>query len=467
MDSDSFLETDKSGYAVKKTDVLILGAGLAGLSTAYHLRNSKKKVDCLVVEKNDRVGGRAGTEEDNGFLYDHTGHLLHVHDPYAKKLILRLLRGNLALHQRSNAIYYRGGVTRYPFQANTYGLPGDVVADCVAGFAHNLYRPRKQSLQPSFEEWCRSAFGEGISKHFMIPYNYKLWQTALSKMTTEWQGRFLPQPKAEEVLYGALKEQKKFFGYNAHFRYPIRGGCQSLPDALAAESGEIYLKSPVRSVDLREKVAVIDGLGEVRYRRLVNTLPLTSFLDLVTPLPAGVKAARKSLRYVTVHNLNLGVKRANISDKHWLYFPEKKYPFYRVGFYSNFSKRMVPPGCSSMYIEVSRLPGRRENLKALEKQCMEGLRRCGILKKSDRIASRLWIPIECAYVVYDRARTPALNTIFPFLSSKGVSSIGRWGEWKYSFMEETLLDGRRCADSLLGRKIKKERRSSTPLIALK
>ncbi|MBI3299979.1 MAG: FAD-dependent oxidoreductase [Elusimicrobia bacterium] len=449
-----------------KTDVLVLGGGLAGLSTAYHL-GRLGSLGVIVAEKENKPGGRAATERKGRFLFDHTGHLLHLHDPYGKGLILDLLKGNLALHERSSWIHSQGADTRYPFQANTFGLPREAVADCVAGAARNLYRPRTLGASPSFKDWSLAAFGEGISRRFMFPYNEKLWRTPLDRLTTEWQGRFLPRPKPEEVLYGALVDQKRFFGYNAHFRYPVRGGCQALPDALAARVPALRLGCKVVAVDLAEKTAVLEGLGEVRYERLVNTMPLPDFLDLAGPLPPAVRAARARLRWVDVHNLNIGVGRANISERHWIYFPEDRFPFYRAGFVSNFAADMAPKGTSSLYIEVSRRPGEAVDHAVLERQCVSGLRRAGVLKASDRVVEKLWIVIKKGYVVYDRARTPAVNAVMAHLRSRGVWSIGRWGGWKYSFMEETILDGKRCAEEISGRKAGRSRRSEAPLVALK
>ena len=116
-----------------------------------------------------------------------------------------------------------------------------------------------------------------------------------------------------------------------------------------------------------------------------------------------------------------------------------------MGFTSNFASDMAPRGTTSMYIEVSRRPGETSDLPSLERRCIDGLRRSGIMRPADRGVEKLWIPIECGYVVYDRERTPAVRAIQKHLRSRGVWSIGRWGGWKYSFMEETLLDGRRCA----------------------
>ncbi len=431
-----------------KTDVLIVGGGLAGLSTAYHLGS---RLEALVVEKGTRVGGTAGSVAQDGFTFDQTGHLLHLHDDYGRRLILGLLRGNAARHERSAWIHSRGVDTRYPFQANTFGLPPRVVDDCLLGFLKTVHRPgRPLGSRPSFRDWCLRQFGEGISRHFMFPYNEKLWKTPLEELTTEWQGRFVPKPKPGEVLRGALMDQRKAFGYNASFYYPRRGGCQALPDALAARlrSGQVRLRCALKSVDLRERIAVVEGLGEVAYGRLVNTMPLYDFLGLVGPLPARADEARRRLRFNTVWNLNLGVARAGVCDKHWIYFPEKSFPFYRVGFASNFARSNHPRGTSSLYIEVSRKPQERVDKRRLETSILDGLRRCGLLKASDRLVTRQWNQIRCGYVVYDFERTPAVAALTAFLNRRGVDSIGRYGGWKYSFMEETILDGKACAERL-------------------
>jgi hypothetical protein len=62
--------------------------------------------------------------------------------------------------------------------------------------------------------------------------------------------------------------------------------------------------------------------------------------------------------------------------------------------------------------------------------------------------TRLWITIPCAYVIYDFKRTPAVDAISRFLRGRSTQSIGRYGAWKYSFMEEAILDGRNCAQNL-------------------
>ena len=433
-----------------RTDVLILGGGLAGLSTAYHLQR-RRGGSILVAEKEEKIGGTASSRSRKGFVFDKTGHLLHLHSPYGRRLIELLLRGNLKALERDAWIRLRGRCARYPFQANTYGLPTPLVEDCLAGFLETAYRPQSElGRAPSFARWSLRRFGSGICRYFMFPYNRKLWGLPLSRLTTGWQGRFVPTPAPAEVLAGALLDQTKGFGYNAVFHYPRRGGSQALADALAArlEPGTVRTGAAVTSVDLGARVVRVRGLGEVRFGRLVNTMPLPEFLDLSGPWPAVMRAARRRLRHTSVWCLNLGVDRPDRTGRHWVYFPEPRYSFYRVGAYSNFAAANAPAGTSSYYVEVSRPAGARVDLRVLERRVLAGLRECGVLECGDRILVREWLPIPYAYVIYDFHRETALKAIFRELGRRGVESIGRYGAWKYSFMEEALLDGKACAERL-------------------
>ncbi|MCX5796937.1 MAG: FAD-dependent oxidoreductase [Elusimicrobia bacterium] len=434
-----------------RTEVLVLGAGLSGLSTAYHLQR-RRGGGVLVVEKEGTVGGTAASAAKKGFVFDKTGHLLHLHSPTGRRLIGALLGRDLKTLERDAWIRLQGRYSRYPFQANTYGLPAGTVVDCLAGFLETVYRPRpKSGGGRSFAQFCLRQFGSGICRHFMFPYNRKLWGVPLSRLTAEWQGRFVPAPEPAEVLAGALLDQTKRFGYNAVFHYPRRGGSQALADALAArlEPGTVRTGAAVTSVDLAGKTARVRGLGEVRFERLVNTMPLPEFLDLSGPWPAAMRAARRRLRHVSVWCLNLALDRPDRTGRHWAYFPEPRYPFYRVGVYSNFAAANAPAGTSSYYVEVSRPGGVRFGLRALERRVLEGLRDCGVLRRGDRFLVKEWRPIPYGYVLYDFQRGPALAAIFGELGRQGVESIGRYGAWKYSFMEEALLDGKACAERLL------------------
>lgn len=425
--------------------VLIIGAGLAGLSAAFHL----KKTPCLIVEKETEVGGTARSVSVGGFTFDFTGHLLHLHNDYTRRLIQRLLKNNVYSCVRNTWIFSNDTYTRYPFQANTFGLPDPIIDECVLGFLDSFLNKasgpaRYERLD--FDSWCEGTFGQGISKHFMAPYNQKLYQTPLNKMTADWCGPFVPKPKLEEVIQGALTSHEGKFGYNTTFLYPKKGGIQVLAQSLARRVKNLAFKTTVVRLDWKKRRAWLSDGREIRYRSLINTIPLVEFLKLMPSLPREIDRARRRLKFASILCLNIGVKRPRISDVSWVYFPQDEFPFYRVGFPMNFTPHAVPRGCSSMYVEIPMNATHGRSKSDILKAVKKGLVKAGILKPRDKFLVTQFLPIRYAYVIYDRRRAQALPKIFKFLRANGIQSIGRYGAWKYSFMEEAILDGKKAAE---------------------
>ncbi len=414
-----------------KTDTLIIGGGLAGLSAAKALEGKKSY---LVAERENRPGGLAATVKKGGFHFDYSGHLLHLRWPKTTSLILNALAGNCARIKRDARIYAHKSWTPYPFQANLSGMPDKVKSECVSGFlkAYNSGKAGPAVGPEVFSRWTRRIFGDGISRHFMLPYNSKLWQYPPERLTTEWCAPFVPVPKPEEVIEGAYGKKSGVMGYNTVFNYPKHGGIGALPNALAKGLGGLRLGLEVESFSLEKRVANVRHFGPVYFKRLINTSPLDEFIARAEDAPAAVKRAAAKLLHNTVYVLNLGVKGVS-SDMHWGYFPGSEFLFYRAGIATNFSKELAPRGCASFYIEVS-TPGSALDLASAETEIIKGLKACGLIKSAGQIVEKLWLKIPCAYVIYNRDRTQSLPVIFDWLKTKRTLSIGRYGAWKYSFM---------------------------------
>ncbi|OGS11150.1 MAG: hypothetical protein A2234_02505 [Elusimicrobia bacterium RIFOXYA2_FULL_58_8] len=431
-----------------KTDTLIIGAGLAGLTAAKTLEGKR---DYLVAERAEHPGGLASTVKKGGFLFDYSGHLLHLRWPKTSKLILNALAGNCARIKRDARVYSHKCWTPFPFQANLSGLPARVKSECVSAFLaaykKNLNAALPAARPETFTAWTRRVFGAGISKHFMLPYNAKLWQYPLERLTTEWCAPFVPVPSPKEVVEGAYGGKSGSLGYNTVFSYPQRGGIGALSTAMARGLGGLRLGLEVESVNLAKGVANVKHFGPVHFKRLINTSPLNQFINCAEDAPAAVKRAAAALRHNTVYVLNLGIKGVK-SGMHWGYFPGADFPFYRAGIASNFSARLAPRGCASFYIEIA-TDGRGLDLASAEAAVISGLKACRLIKSAGQIVERMWLKIPCAYVVYNRERAQALPVISNWLKEKKAFSIGRYGAWKYSFMEESVKEGLEAAEKIL------------------
>ena len=131
---------------MKNVKTLILGAGLSGLSAAYHLKGE----DFLVIEKSDHVGGLCTSEHKDGFTFDQTGHWLHMRDERTKKLFDLLFGDEFVTIERKTFVFSHNVYTQYPFQSNTYGLPPHVIKECVVGFIKAHYENDKSKAARKF-----------------------------------------------------------------------------------------------------------------------------------------------------------------------------------------------------------------------------------------------------------------------------------------------------------------------------
>jgi protoporphyrinogen oxidase len=429
----------------------IVGAGLAGLSAAYHLKGLPYRLH----EKESEVGGLCRSYTKDGFTFDMTGHLLHFRQPEIKALVEVLLAGRLARHGRRSYIYSHETYTEYPFQVNTHGLPPEVVRDCLLGFIATLTAKQDGTADElSLQQWILSNLGEGIAKHFMVPFNEKLWQVRLDELTADWVSWLVPKPDIKDVVNGALGIKDKAFGYNPSFLYPMAGGIKALPEAFLPFVENLTLGEELIEIHTgRRRVLFRKGQDcrEESYESLVSTIPVTELVKRCVDLAPTIKEAAASLRWVSVYSVNLGIARAGITDKHWIYFPEPAYPFYRAGFPMNFSPELGRPGCSSLYVEISHRPTVRIPEAELLERVRCGLERAGILRATDTCVVQDVKDIHHAYVLFDRHRARALPEILRELERRGIYSIGRYGRWEHTSMEDAISQGRQTAARLMER----------------
>ncbi len=430
--------------------VVVLGGGLTGISAAMHLRQP-----WVLLEKNDRLGGHARTDERDGYFFDKTGHWLHLRDPYTKQLIGDLLGDKMVRVERKARIFSNGALTRFPFQANLYGLPPEVANECLLGFIQSWHERKVEGPKApaNFEEFILQNFGPGISRHFMIPYNHKLWGVHPREITAAWCTRFVPIPTLEDVVKGAVGATPPELGYNISFLYPRTGGIETMTRALAGaidtSRGEIRTGVAPDLVDVEAREVVIGG-ERIPYRAIVATIPLPVLLERTRGLPPEVEAAAGKLRCTPVRYLNVGTRKPPPADFHWIYVPEEKYPFYRVGIYSNALPSMAPRGLGSLYVELSDrgpLPTGAAR-DALTRDVAQGLAAAGALETADDLLFADLHELKYAYVVFDDDYYPATETIRGWLESQDIFPRGRYGYWTYNSMEDCILAGREVAQTI-------------------
>ncbi len=431
-------------------NVVILGAGLTGLSAAYHFEQAGF-TDFEIFEMNEEAGGLLRSFMIDGFTFDYTGHLLHINDEYFASFINTITSLDAFIKvTRNTAIYSHDRFTDYPFQMNLFGLPYDVIYECIEGYVN-----RRAGLRTpkNFYEWVLKYFGAGMGKHFFFPYNSKILAYDMRKVLPSWTGRFVPKTNLEAVLKGAFEQKDTSnIGYNSQFFYPKTGGIQHLIKSLErATKAKPRLHHKVVEIDVKSKTITFANGATTRYESIISTLPLNELLTMVKGSShRSYGAAAEKLLCNSVVNFNLGFNRPKLTDRHWTYYPEKQYPFYRMGFWHNINPTSVKPGHTAIYGELSYL-GKNTSKAArttlVESAVAKALTVLGISEQE--VVVRKDLHLTYAYVIYDAWREKHLENLLKNLAHDGILSTGRYGGWKYSSMQEAVIDGKIASENLL------------------
>jgi protoporphyrinogen oxidase len=429
-------------------EVIIIGAGLTGLSAAYHAEKTGL-LDYKIFEKNNTPGGLLRSFQHEGFTFDFTGHLLHSNDPYFKDFLNTVADiNNFNSLERKAAIFSHNTFTDYPFQINLHGLPIHLAVECIEGY---VSRPALKTPQ-NYYEWLITHFGKGFGKHFFFPYNSKILAYDLKKIHPAQAGRFVPSTNLEAIIKGTIeKKPLQGVGYNSNFYYPKKDGIQFLINQLCKQiSRPVKTGYNVSQIDPLKKTVQFDNGHVEHYEKLITTMPLKQLLTVLTPSSRTPwdKASEKLLCNAVV-NINLGFDRVELPALHWVYFPEKTFPLYRLGFWHNISASSVPQGTSAVYGEFSYLPG-KTSLEELQKKTDLAIKKTVSflkLSKNNIIAQKI-LHLDQAYVLYDSWHQENVSKILHQLQTCDIYSIGRYGSWKYSSMQEAVIDGKKTIEHI-------------------
>ncbi len=414
-----------------RTQHLIVGAGVSGLAFANFVDSD----DYLIVEADTEIGGYCKTIRRDGFVWDYSGHFFHFKNKELEQYLVDRMDDEVKVVTKSTRIRFADRLVDFPFQKNIHQLPQADFVDCL----YELYfkdEGSDGSPPANFREMLLRKFGAGIADRFLIPYNEKLYACDLATLDVDAMGRFFPYADIDEIIRNF--KQPDNASYNATFTYP-RGGAIQYVHALASEVPDerISLEEALVSIDLDRKVATTTR-REIAFETLVSAVPLNRFLPM-TGLDYDVDA----LTWNKVLIFNLGFDRKGWKDHHWIYFPEQKYRFYRIGFYDNIfgTDRM------SLYVEIGARPDERLDVAAERARVLADLETAGVID-GHRVVAEHNIVLDPAYVHITGASNALVADVRERLAGRGVYSIGRYGAWTYCSIEDNMIEARDLARAL-------------------
>ncbi|KIO68274.1 hypothetical protein B4064_1764 [Caldibacillus thermoamylovorans] len=410
---------------MKKVKYLIIGAGVSGLGFANFIKDD----NYLILERENEAGGYCRTIYQDGYIWDYAGHFFHFATSYLKDFFNeRVNQDEIIFKEKNTKIFYKGNYIDYPFQKNIHQLPKEEFIDCL----FDLFNKVEKDRYNSFEEMLYGKFGASITEKFLKPYNEKLYACDLNELDADAMGRFFPYANIEEIINNMKYERDD--SYNKEFLYPKKGAI-TFVNALLKELDEdkILYNEEVKNIDAINKVVKTNNM-EFEYEYLINTAPFNKLLQYIDQQE--YNSIKNNFSYNKVLVFNLGFdKKSKINDIHWMYIPDKSINFYRIGFYDN----ILDSDKLSMYVEIGYSPSEKIDINRELNLTMENLRQMEIVD-DHKLVSYSSIIMDPAYVHITKDGQKIKDAKKNELANMGIYTIGRYGDWKYCSIEDSIMD---------------------------
>lgn len=423
----------------------VIGAGLAGLSAAYHHGHE----DSVIFEQLDHLGGHIQVREHDGCLWDDGPHISFTKDEYVRDLFAEAVDGEFIEFEAVVRNWYHGSTIDHPAHVALHQVPEPLRSECVASFLRTREWAAAQPPATDYRQWLVQQFGHVYATTFPTAYTRKYWTLEPEELDPEFIGNRLGFPDVDEILAGAAGS----LGENKHYittaRYPKRGGYISYANGLAA-GANIRYETKVERIDFGKRILTFTDGSSHDYTDIVSTMPLPKLIEAGVDVPEQVRAAGAKLRCTDLYLIEIVADHPLRRDEHWLYVYDPDKYATRISFMNRWSEHNTPPGVSAIQVEyygsdVRPLPTDRA---AVADKVIDELIEIGCIDHRDAVTSSHVEYVPWANVIFDLNRAECLTIVNDWLDSQDVLRAGRFGHWKYMWTDGAVLTGKAAAESL-------------------
>ena len=462
-------------------DYIVVGAGVAGLSFAHEVAKNGKSV--LILEKDKQIGGLSQTLEYKGFRFDYCAHRFHTADNQLLNEVRSIVGPTFKRYIKKSRIYMFGSYLKYPFELQNLlrAMKPTQAIKAIFSFGINftvrqiraLLKIEKTKFK-NYQDWFSYYFGKTLYLIMCEPYTTKIWKTHPDEISADWAEQRFQGIKLTELAKRVVKKLLKldFSSYSleddslapdgGEFYYGERGA-QEIPDgyvrALNKLDAEILTKVNIEKINEESKEIefVIKGdngsiLSASAKESIVSTIPLHDCYGYLERSDDDVNSSLESLKYMDIIFVYLLLNKPQVSNDHWLYFPDEDIIFNRSVEFTNWSKKMSPEGKTALCLDITCFEGdetwEKDN-KSLVKECIESANKVGLID-ADEVEDTLVIRVKDAYPFYDLDYKEKLRKVVQFLEGENViHCLGRTGIFRYNNSDGSIEMGIELARRLL------------------
>lgn len=430
---------------IKKRRILIVGAGVAGLTAGERLASQGAEV--ILAEREHEVGGLARSFRYDGMTFDIGPHRFQTDDPEVEQYIKNALGPDCRVIDRSSAVWLYNNYHEWPLtRSSLLKLPPNVMAQAFV----DLFR-RPKPKNDSLEDYILARYGRTLYEIFFKPYTEKFLTYKCRELHQDWASAGINRAVIDkrlrfDNLFRVALNTLLPPPVRTLFLYPESGGIDkfslSLAQKIEAKGGKIFTDAPVTGLDFSNgqvQSAELKGHGKVEFDTMIWTAPLPLLKKLL-----GLEQTEPNLKYLTELNYNFVIDGPPVLPYQWTYYGGAALSFMRSSIPSHFNPRNADSGVSGICLEVVCQEGDElwDNPELLRRSIEHDLVKVGLIRQRSDVRSMHVEKITEVYPIYTLDYPGKLQRSIEGISqAKNVMLLGRTGTFWYNNMDHSIRQG--------------------------
>ena len=447
--------------------IVVLGAGPAGISAAWRLSELGQKV--VVLESDTAVGGMGKTIRVGPYAVDYGPHTFHIRETEESRAIHEAIEPFFGpdplILTRGTRVLLRGREYVYPLEmlqvltGVSPILSARIVFDYAVATLKSTFAPAKK--EHSFEEWGVRNLGRTLYDLCFGIYSERVWGLPTSQISSK-QAQRVAKLNLKNVILRSLGIKADPATYFTKYMYPRAGISvlfENMAAAVRASGNSVRLGARVVRLEregdrIARVVYMSDGREEtVACSGVLSTLPLSALVNMMTPaLPASVASHASKLRYRSLKLIYIALKRAQLTDYHWVYLLDGHFRVNRMSEQKNVSAQMVPADRTILCIELSCWrdePVWQASDEEIYRIALADLMKMGYGVTEAEVEHYHVTDIATAYPVYELNFEDHLIPVLEGVHAvPNLLTLGRHGLFLNNSMDDNVLLGMKVADQI-------------------
>lgn len=436
-------------------NVVIVGAGIAGLTTGYKL--IEQGYDVTIVERDDAVGGLSRTYKDNEFAFDSGPHRFYTKNQEVIDFIEDILGEDYISMKMTSSVYILGKYYDWPLSLKVVlKLPFRVMFFAAIDMVRLAFKKPKQV--DTYSEHVLQKYGKTLYKIDFDPYTSKFAKIPTDQLHSDWAkagvNRAVINEKVKmdsifDVVKNTIFPQKE----NITIIYPKEGisvFSEILKKRIEEKGGKVILNAKPNKFDIVDKkvkkVTVSDGT-------VVDNVDHVVWTGSINEAASIVNLPEKDLEYLNIITYNVRMKGEPKMKDQWIYYVDDDLIFNRLYNTVRFSPYKAPEGCYGLCVEVTCRNDSdvMKKPESLYERVIQDLKRVKLIDSDGEVLGINHQLLYQAYPIYKVNYRTELRKAFDDINEnvENLTLAGRNGLFWYNNMDHSIENAFETAKNIL------------------